>query len=151
MVDNCWQKRYSWAVYLSEKPFWPIDTVFYVTNNEAWNLRFTYYLLKTLRLHEMNTDSAVLELNRNNVHALKIKISGSNSERKYIAKILYDIDALINSNKKINTTLENMAEAIFKSWFVDFDPVHAKQLAREARLASGSGSDGSNCCPVQSK
>ena len=94
------------AVYLSEAPFWPIDTVFYITSNNAWDLRFTYYLLKTLRLHEMNTDSAVPGLNRNNAHALKVKISGSSPERKSIAKILYDIDALINSNNDINTTLE---------------------------------------------
>lgn len=120
------------AVYLSEVPFWPIDTVFYVTKNNTWDLHFAYYLLKTLRLREMNTDSAVPGLNRNNAHALKIKISGASLERKSIAKILYDIDALINSNT--NTTLENIAEAIFKSWFVNFDPVQAKRLARQAGL-----------------
>ena len=122
------------AVYLSEIPFWPIDTVFYLTNNDAWELRFAYYLLKTLRLHEMNSDSAGPELNRSNAHALKINISGSNHERKNIAKILYDIDALINLNNNTSTILESMADAIFKSWFVDFEPVQAKQLAREAGL-----------------
>lgn len=122
------------AVYLSEVPFWPIDTVFYVTKNNTWDLHFAYYLLKTLRLREMNTDSAVPGLNRNNAHALKIKISGASLERKSIAKILYDIDALINSNNNISTTLENIAETIFESWFVNFDPVQAKRLARQAGL-----------------
>jgi len=73
-------------------------------------------------------------LNKNNARALKIKISGSSPERKSIAKILYDIDALINPNNNTSTILEAMAEAIFESWFVDFDPVQAKQLAREAGL-----------------
>ena len=55
-------------------------------------------------------------------------------EQKAIANVLSALDDKIKLNNTINTTLENMAAAIFKSWFVDFDPVHAKQLAREAGL-----------------
>ena len=122
------------AVYLSEKPFWPIDTVFYATKDSDWDLRFAYYLLTTLRLTEMNSDSAVPGLNRNSAHALKVQIAGSSLERKSVAKNLYEIDLLISKNNAINTSLESMADAIFKSWFVNFDPVQAKKLAIEAGL-----------------
>lgn len=43
-----------------------------------------------------------------------------------IVKILLALDDKIELNRKINQTLEAMAQALFKSWFVDFDPVHAK-------------------------
>lgn len=44
-------------------------------------------------------------------------------DQKYIAHILGTLDDKIELNRQINTTLESMAQALFKSWFVDFDPV----------------------------
>ncbi|CAM2859844.1 TPA: restriction endonuclease subunit S [Legionella pneumophila] len=52
------------------------------------------------------------------------------SIQKKIAHILSTLDNKIELNKKINQTLESIAQAIFKSWFVDFDPVHAKANAQ---------------------
>ena len=46
--------------------------------------------------------------------------------RQKIAHILSTLDDKIELNRKMNQTLEDMAQTIFKSWFVDFDPVHAK-------------------------
>jgi type I restriction enzyme S subunit len=46
--------------------------------------------------------------------------------QKKIAHVLSTLDDKIELNRKMNQTLESMASAIFKSWFVDFDPVHAK-------------------------
>ncbi|QKJ26539.1 type I restriction/modification system, specificity subunit [Aliarcobacter cibarius] len=46
--------------------------------------------------------------------------------QKKIAHILSTLDEKIELNRKMNQTLEEMAQTIFKSWFVDFDPVHAK-------------------------
>jgi type I restriction enzyme S subunit len=51
--------------------------------------------------------------------------------QKNIAKILKALDEKIQINRQINQTLESMAQAIFQSWFVDFDPVKAKITARE--------------------
>jgi type I restriction enzyme S subunit len=47
-------------------------------------------------------------------------------EQKRIASILGSLDDKIELNRKMNETLEQMTKALFKSWFVDFDPVHAK-------------------------
>jgi len=51
--------------------------------------------------------------------------------QKQIAKILSDLDEKIHLNNQINRTLESIAQAIFKSWFIDFEPVHAKIAAKQ--------------------
>lgn len=112
-------------VEYSEKPFWPIDTTFYVEESPERDIKFTYYLLKSLPLQEMNSDSAVPGLNRNAAHNLKIKVPDLN-EQKRIGHILGTLDDKIELNQRMNETLEAIARAIFKSWFVDFDPVRAK-------------------------
>lgn len=60
------------------------------------------------------------------------------SERKNIASIIGKIRKKIELNTKTNQTLEQIAQAIFKSWFVDFDPVKAKM---ETLAAGGSADD----------
>ncbi len=52
-------------------------------------------------------------------------------ERDAIARILSSLDDKIELNRQMNETLEAMARAIFKSWFVDFDPVRAKAEGRQ--------------------
>ncbi|HJE53379.1 MAG TPA: restriction endonuclease subunit S [Acinetobacter pseudolwoffii] len=51
--------------------------------------------------------------------------------QKKISKILSDLDEKIHLNNQINQTLESIAQAIFKSWFIDFDPVRAKIAAKQ--------------------
>ena len=60
----------------------------------------------------------------------KIKINLPDLEdQKSVVRILSSIDNMIDLNNNINRTLRSIAQAIFKSWFVDFDPVHAKANA----------------------
>ena len=55
-------------------------------------------------------------------------------EQERIAGILSSIDDKIELNRRMNATLEAMARALFKSWFIDFDPVRAKMAGRDTRL-----------------
>ena len=55
------------------------------------------------------------------------------SEQRAIAHILGTLDDKIENNRKTAKTLEAMAQAIFQSWFVDFDPVRAKRMAGESK------------------
>ena len=55
-------------------------------------------------------------------------------EQRAIAHILGTLDDKIELNRRMNETLEAMAQAIFKSWFVDFDPVRAKAEGRDTGL-----------------
>jgi type I restriction enzyme S subunit len=63
------------------------------------------------------------------------------SEQRAIAHILGTLDDKIELNRRMNETLEAMVRAIFKSWFVDFDPVRAKvaDLIRDGVLEIGDG------------
>jgi type I restriction enzyme S subunit len=56
------------------------------------------------------------------------------NEQRAIAHILGTLDDKIELNRRMNETLEQMARAIFKSWFVDFDPVRAKAEGRDTGL-----------------
>ena len=120
------------AVHYSPVPCWPIDTTFFFTGRDLDLIRFTYYALKTLRLEGMNSDSAVPGLNRTAAHARALPVP-KESEQRAIAHILGTLDDKIALNRRMNQTLEEMARALFKSWFVDFDPVRAKMEGRWRR------------------
>ena len=62
--------------------------------------------------------------------ALNIPRHPDNEE--HIAKVLSDLAGMIELNRQTNQTLEHISQAIFKSWFVDFDPTHAKIAAKQA-------------------
>ncbi len=57
------------------------------------------------------------------------------AEQRDIARILGALDDKIEMNRRMNETLEAMAQALFKSWFVDFDPVRAKAEGRDTGLS----------------
>ena len=120
------------AVHYTSGPSWPIDTTFYVTGDDAELVRFKYYALKTLGLDQMNSDSAVPGLNRNAAHARELLVPDE-SEQRRIAHILGTLDDKIELNRRMNRTLEEMARALFKSWFVDFTPVRPKMDGRWRR------------------
>lgn len=65
------------------------------------------------------------------VRAIEIPIPENRSEQVRISNVLRSLDDKIGLNRRINQTLEAMAQAIFQSWFVDFDPVKAKIAAIE--------------------
>jgi type I restriction enzyme S subunit len=56
------------------------------------------------------------------------------TDQKSIAHILGTLDDKIELNRRMNETLEAIARALFKSWFVDFDPVRAKTEGRDPGL-----------------
>ncbi|NLK50564.1 MAG: restriction endonuclease subunit S [Candidatus Cloacimonetes bacterium] len=118
------------AIHYSPVPCWPIDTTFYIEYSDPLDARFSYYLLQTLGLELMNSDSAVPGLNRNAAHLRRIPLHNK-AYRHSIAFILGSLDDKIELNLQINKTLEDTAQAIFKNWFSDFDPVHAKAAGKQ--------------------
>lgn len=109
------------AVYFSEKPFYPIDTVYFIDSlKKTGDLKFFYYLLKTINFQKVDINVGVPGLNRDTAHDLEILIPENLDEQKRIADILSAFDDKIELNNKINKTLEEMAQAIFKEWFVNF-------------------------------
>ena len=120
------------TVHFSPIPCWPIDTTFFITGVDADLLKFRYYALKSLPLQEMNADSAVPGLNRNDAHACLMRVP-EETEQRAIAHVLGTLDDKIELNRRMNETLDAMARALFKSWYVDFEPVRAKMEGRWRR------------------
>ena len=113
------------AVHFAAEPFWPIDTTFFVVSESDRDLKYTYYLLRSIGLEHMNADSAVPGLNRNAAHKREILVP-EYAEQRAISHILGSLDDKIELNHRMNQTLEATARSIFNSWFVDFDPVRAQ-------------------------
>lgn len=116
------------------RAFWPLNTCLYVTDFLGNDPLFCYYWLKQQDLAAFNSGSAQPSLNRNYIYLKHVRVPGSVEEQRNIAAILGTLDNKIELNRKMNETLEAMARALFKSWFVDFDPVHAKAEGRPTGL-----------------
>jgi len=119
-------------VFYIEEDFWPLNTTLYVRDFKGNDPRFTYYFLKTIDYLQYSDKAAVPGVNRNHLHMAEISVPKSVDEQRRIASVLSCLDDKIEANDTINQTLEQMAQAIFKSWFVDFEPVKAKIAALEA-------------------
>lgn len=114
-------------VHFSEVDYWPHNTCLYVTDFLGNDPKFAYYLLKTLDLAAYNSGSAQPSLNRNFIYSMKLRVPSSFDEQVEISRFLGSLDDRIGLLQETNSTLEAIAQVLFKSWFVDFDPVHAKQ------------------------
>jgi type I restriction enzyme S subunit len=92
------------------------------------NPLFVYYKLSELGLARYNSGSAQPSLNRNYIYGMSLRVP-IRQLQDIIVNNINSIDVKVALNRRINQTLEAMAQAIFKSWFVDFDPVKAKIAA----------------------
>ncbi|WP_133165226.1 restriction endonuclease subunit S [Synechococcus lacustris] len=97
---------------------------------------FVYWVLRTPQYRQYcanrATGSAVVGMSRDDFLSFTLP---SMSDGNIVAtRILESIEAKIKLNRKTNETLEAMAKALFKSWFVDFDPVRAKAEGRPTGL-----------------
>jgi type I restriction enzyme, S subunit len=117
-----------------QKDFWPLNTCLYVRDFKGNHPRFAYYFLKTFDLASLNSGSAQPSLNRNFVHPVPAAFPEP-PEQAAIASVLGTLDDKIELNRRINETLEAMARAIFKDWFVDFGPTRAKMECSKPYLA----------------
>jgi len=101
--------------------FWAHNTTLYVKEFKCVEPSFFFYLLKTLDFSQLNSGSAVPSLNRNFIHPFKVKVPSSLPAQTAIAEILSSLDDKIELNNKINKELENLAQTLFKRWFIDFE------------------------------
>lgn len=93
-----------------------------------------YYLLNTIDFNEVASGSALPYLTVKALSQLPIVIP-TPGEQQAIGATLQSLDDKIDLNRRMNETLEQMARAIFKDWFVDFGPTRAKIEGREPYLA----------------
>lgn len=104
-----------------------------VVDSEHFDYKYVYYYLSTLQddFKAIAGGSATPILNKGHFSQFKVSLPVKPVQNK-IALILDSLDTKIEVNTEINHTLEQMAQALFKSWFVDFEPVKAKMAVLEA-------------------
>ncbi|MDR6954738.1 type I restriction enzyme S subunit [Ancylobacter sp. 3268] len=122
------------GVHYTEEPYWVIDTAYSLQPRKPFNLRWAYYQLQTIDLDNVDDGSPIPSTTRPAFYALPV-LKPPRAEQEKIAEILSLLDDKIDLNLRMAETLEAMARALFKSWFVDFDPVHAKMEGRPTGLS----------------
>ena len=115
----------------------PDSVVGFVADESECDVRFIEYVFRHLRTeiqHEhVGTGSVQDNINLKTLNELRFLVPPL-GEQRAIAHILGTLDDKIELNHRMNQTLEEMAHAIYKDWFVDFGPVRAKLEGREPYL-----------------
>ncbi|MEZ9869735.1 restriction endonuclease subunit S [Vibrio sp. 10N.261.51.A4] len=120
------------GVHFSNKPFYVIDTAYFVEPKFDLNMKWVYFQLLTQDINALDSGSAIPSTRREDVYALSVKVPPRNVQN-LIVQQLSSFNNKITLNNQINQTLEQMAQTLFKSWFVDFDPVKAKMNGEQPK------------------
>jgi len=104
-------------VVFSDKHFWPIDTTYYIHNVKNHDWRFLYYFLKTLKLTELNSHSAVPGLNRENVYSIECRFPKDIKVQRSIARILNSISFAINTRESLIAKTQALKTAAMQELF----------------------------------
>ncbi len=109
-------------IFYVDKPFWTVDTMFWsIIDTKKADPHFLFYAICKLDFAGLNVGSAVPSLTVPVIEAVELPLPPLETQRR-IAAILSSLDDKIENNNRINRNLEAQAQALFKSWFVDFEP-----------------------------
>lgn len=121
---------FAWACTFGPHIWKEDNTIFHyhiwkiVEDKDVVDRRFFYYYLKFATggfLGALN-GSVMVHITKSSMEKMNIRIPQNLEDQRRIASILSSLDRKIELNNKINSDLEEMAQAIFKNWFVDFEP-----------------------------
>ena len=120
---------YCGSVHFSREACWVTDNAIRATAKGENDPSFLHYLLKQLNLNNWRSGSGQPLINQTTLNAIETQIPCPREQRA-ISGIVGALDDRITLLRETNATLETIAQALFKSWFVDFDPVRAKMEGR---------------------
>jgi type I restriction enzyme S subunit len=121
------------VAFLAHGRFWVNNHAHVVRGNAEADTRFLMYALSATDVSGYLTGSTMPKLTQGNMNRIRLHVPPLPDQRA-IAHILGTLDDKIELNRRTSETLEAMARALFKSWFVDFDPVRAKAQGRDPGL-----------------
>jgi type I restriction enzyme, S subunit len=121
------------VAFLARGKFWVNNHAHIVRGNGEADTRFLMYALAVADISGYLTGSTMPKLTQGNMNRIPL-LAPPADEQRAIAHILGTLDDKIELNRRMNETLERQARALFKSWFVDFDPVRAKAEGRDPGL-----------------
>lgn len=113
---------YCGCVYLSKGKCWVSDNAIAAKAKEDNDNEYLYYLLSSLNLNYHHIGGAQPLMTQDIIGRIEVIVPQTKDDQRRIASILSSLDRKIELNNKINADLEEMAQAIFKNWFVDFEP-----------------------------
>ena len=114
--------------------FWPLNTTLYVRDFKGNDERFVAFFLEGLGLERYDGAAAVPGLDRNVLHRVEVRCPDLPTQRK-IAAVLAAYDELIENNLRRIEILEEMAQAIYREWFVNFRyPGHEHDTVTDSPL-----------------
>ncbi|WP_315384064.1 restriction endonuclease subunit S [Microvirgula aerodenitrificans] len=116
--------------FIADGRFWVNNHAHIVTGNGEVTTEYLHYFLQIADIQSYLTGAVMPKLTQGNLNRIPVRYPDL-EHQKSIVQVLGSLDEKISLNRRINQTLEAMAQAIFKSWFVDFDPVKAKIAAIE--------------------
>ncbi|MCR2807722.1 restriction endonuclease subunit S [Paenibacillus soyae] len=105
---------------IAKGKFWVNNHAHILQNNSMSDLYFLYYLINNEDIGGYITGSVQPKLSKASLNSIKITLPAL-SEQRAISKLLKSLDDKIELNNAINKNLEEMAQALFKRWFVDFE------------------------------
>jgi type I restriction enzyme S subunit len=106
------------SVHWVTEAYWPHNTALWVKDFKGNDPRFTSYLLATIS-HDGSAAAAVPGVNRNHLHALRVRVPAVATQRR-IAAVLGALDELIAINERRIDLLEDIARSVYREWFVRF-------------------------------
>lgn len=116
--------------FMADGKFWVNNHAHIVTGNGEVETEYLHYFLQHADIQSYLTGAVMPKLTQGNLNRIPVRYPEPDYQ-KQIIQVLCAFDRKIDLNRRINQTLDAMAQAIFKSWFVDFDPVKAKIAAIE--------------------
>ena len=125
------------GVQYTQGPFFVIDTAFYLKQRVQFDVRWAYYELLSHDINGLDSGSAIPSTTREAFYSLPVRVPPL-AEQRAIAHILGTLDDKIEVNRRMNATLDDIARALFTSWFVHFDPVRAKAALTQRASPGGS-------------
>ena len=117
------------VVQLANGEYWVNNHIHVLKGGDDIDTTYLYYALHTIKVAPFVTGAVQKKISQQALNSMEIPYFEDKTDRKRIVEILSSFDEKIQLNTQINQTLEQIAQALFKSWFVDFDPVRAKVQA----------------------
>ena len=108
------------AVSFSTKPCWPIDTTYYIRDSEHIDIRFSFYLLTSLRLNQFDRSTAIPGLNRDDAYDLVVRLPPYQEQHRIVAKIeelFSELDKGVESLKTARAQLKIYRQSVLKHAF----------------------------------
>ena len=124
------------VAFMARGKFWVNNHAHIVRGNRKADTRFLMYVLAAIDISGYLSGSTMPKLTQGNMNRIPLLMPPV-EEQRAIAYILGALDDKIELNRRMSETLEAMARALFKSWFVDFNPVRAKMEGRDPGLPKG--------------